>query len=77
MNVIVSYGQIQLAERKIHSPLVNTVKKNMYRNQQDAQSFVIRLYFQYTLYLFLTVSVHLQEQPFISCMSYLVYADTT
>ena len=32
---------------------------------------------QYTLYIFRTVSVHLQEQSFISCMSYLVYADTT
>ena len=38
---------------------------------------VIRLYFHYTLYMFRTVLVHLQEQPFISCMSYLVYADTT
>ena len=33
-------------------------------NQQDAQIFVIRLYFQYTLYMFRTVSVHLQEQSF-------------
>ena len=32
---------------------------------------VIRLYFQYTLYMFRTVSVHLQEQVF-----FLVYADT-
>ena len=33
-------------------------------NQQHAQIFVIRLYFQYTLYMFRTVSVHLQEQSF-------------
>ena len=38
---------------------------------------VIRLYFQYTLYMFLTVLVHFQEQPFISCTSHLVYAGTT
>ena len=37
---------------------------------------VFRLYFQYTLYMFRTVSVHPQEQSFICCMSYLVYADT-
>ena len=47
-------------------------------NQQDAQFFfVIRLYLQYTLYMFRTVSVHLQEQSFfISCTSHLVYAGT-
>ena len=33
-------------------------------NRQDAQSFVIRLYFQYMFYMFRTVSVHLQEQSF-------------
>ena len=38
---------------------------------------VIRLYFHYTLYMFRTVLFHLQEQPFISCMSYLVHADTS
>ena len=40
------------------------------------KSLVIRLHLHYTLYMFRTVLVHLQEQPFISCMSYLVYADT-
>ena len=46
-------------------------------NQQNAQFFVIRLYLQYTLYMFRTVSVHFQEQSFfIKCMSYLVYAGT-
>ena len=31
---------------------------------------VIRLYFHYTLYMFRYVLVHLQEQLFISCVSY-------
>ena len=37
---------------------------------------LIRLYSHCTLYMFRTVLVHLQEQHFISCMSYLVYAVT-
>ena len=37
-------------------------------NQQDAQNSVIRLYFPL---------VHLQDQPFISCTSHLVYAGTS
>ena len=41
------------------------------------KSLVITLYFHYTLYMFRTVLFLLQGQPFISCMSYLVYAGTS
>ena len=48
----------------------------MYINQQDAQnSCELDFNFHYMLYMFRTVLVHLQEETFISCMSYLVYAD--
>ena len=43
---------------------LHTVRHNMYTNNKMLKSFVIRLYFQYTLYMFRTVSVHLQEQSF-------------
>ena len=36
----------------------------MYVTNKMHKIFVIRLYFQYTLYMFRTVSVHLQEQFF-------------
>ena len=37
---------------------------NVYINNKMHKIFVIRLYFQYRLYMFRTVSVHLQEQSF-------------
>ena len=49
----------------------------MYITNKMHNCFEIRLYLQYTLYMFRTVSVHLQEQLFINCMSYLVYAETS
>ena len=36
----------------------------MYITNKMHKIFVIRLYFQYTLYMFRTVLVHLQEQSF-------------
>ena len=43
----------------------------MYITNKMHKIFVIRLYFQYTLYMFRAVSVHLQEQSF--CKLYIVF----
>ena len=49
----------------------------MYITNKMHKIFVIRLYLQYTLYMFRPILVHLQEQSFfISCTSHLIYADT-